>query len=52
MLFLNFFADAQPKYVDLEGIASLSYIINCTHYPFQCKQKISLQKCLPPSLQR
>ena len=49
MLFLNFFADAQPKYVDLEGIVYFSCIIYCTHYLFQCKQKISLQRCLPPS---
>ena len=32
MLFLNFFADAQPKYVDLEGIIHLLSIILSSEY--------------------
>ena len=32
MLFLNFFADAQPKYVDLEGIIYLLSIILLSEY--------------------
>ena len=50
MLFLNFFADAQPKYIDLEG----SFIQKCQQWflELQSKLRIWLQKYLHLSLQR
>ena len=32
MLFLNFFADAQPKYVDLEGILFIIYHLSALNH--------------------